>query len=506
MFVEIEKNQGVTELSVDRLIKDSRDDEDGFTPNDAIGVLRRTNHIANIKQVIKEINKFKTLEERLAFKDFVISAVDGRETSPETFDMLYMLAREGGYNKEFFEAYNNPKQYDITYCNLKNIKFLRKDNDGKIVQDLREYDRLVCDYSDYTKYAVVEHIKYACKECCYQNGSQVNVTADEDNYIGTEIFRFENVDYVTHSIQDDVKTVEYTDCKSVDLDVRVYKDSEDELDIIAKNVGSLRVVCRSDCEAKKIKFNCDTVSNLSIYARDLSGVEFENIEGLEHVYFSGCYNFSGKLEQLKGAKKITFFECNNFPENLDLSAFDEVSILCGGYADSSKPKGIKFKDGAKVSIIPTSQPNPDFLGDTKYYKIEIQPHVDFSKCSEVTLGGSLAQYDKLSFGEGAKVKFERVSAYPKVLDISMCDEVKLYPFNNDIDLFNEVILRDMAQLEDIVVKNFNADKQEEVRRKLKSKVTFVDDKKHVSEEEKQPVSEKNKNKYNKWAKWFGLVR
>ena len=39
MFIPIEKNQGVTELSVDRLIKDSRDDEDGFTPNDAIEVL-----------------------------------------------------------------------------------------------------------------------------------------------------------------------------------------------------------------------------------------------------------------------------------------------------------------------------------------------------------------------------------------------------------------------------------------------------------------------------------
>jgi hypothetical protein len=63
----------------------------------------------------------------------------------------------------------------------------------------------------------------------------------------------------------------------------------------------------------------------------------------------------------------------------------------------------------------------------------------------------------------------------------------------------------MAQLEDIVVKNFNADKQEEVRRKLKSKVTFVDDKKHVSEEEKQPVSEERRTG-SRLAKWFGLVR
>ena len=505
MFIPIEKNQGVTELSVDRLIKDSRDDEDGFTPNDAIEVLRRTNHIANIKQVIKEINKLKTLEERLAFKDFVISAVDGRETSPETFDMLYMLAREGGYNKEFFEAYNNPKQYDTTCCNCKTIKFLRKDKDGKIEQDLSEYDKLVCDYSECTKHAVDEKIKYACKECCYQNANRLEVEANGDNYIGTEIFRFDNVNHIEHIVYDDVKTVEYANCKSVDLTMRTGNRGGDDLEIIAKNVGSLSVARRSDCDAKKIKFNCDAVSNLSIYAMDLNDVEFENIEGLEYVYFSGCYNFSGKLEQLKGAKKITFFECNNFPENLDLSAFDEVSILCGGYADSSKPKGIKFKDGAKVSIIPTSQPNPDFLGDTKYYKIEIQPHVDFSKCSEVTLGGSLAQYDKLSFGEGAKVKFERVSAYPKVLDISMCDEVKLYPFNNDIDLFNEVILRDMAQLEDIVVKNFNADKQEEVRRKLKSKVTFVDDKKPVIEGEKQPVSEERRTG-SRLAKWFGLVR
>ena len=159
-------------------------------------------------------------------------------------------------------------------------------------------------------------------------------------------------------------------------------------------------------------------------------------------------------------------------------AFDEVSILCGGYSDSSKPKGIKFKDGAKVSIIPTSQPNPDFLEDTKYYKIEIQPHVDFSKCSEVTLGGSLAQYDTLSFGEGAKVKFERVSAYPKVLDVSMCDEVI---FGSSCADFNKIIVRDMEQLEDIAKKSYKDEKEQMyLLSKLKKKAKFVNEEKSTS--------------------------
>jgi hypothetical protein len=386
-----------------------------------------------------------------------------------------MLAREGGYNKEFFEAYNKPKQYDIEYCNLKTIGFLRKDNDGRVVQDLREYDRLICDYSEYTKYAVVEQIKYACKECCYKKTSRLKVTADETAYIGTEIFRFENVDYVTHSIQDDVKTVEYTDCKSVDLDVHVYKDCEDELDIIAKNVNYLSVGYSGRGCDRKINFNCENVDCLVLIAVPYSCLD---------------------LTTLEGVKKVCLGTYKSFSEVMDFSCVDEVKI--SGSTNQyfmSNVKEVKFKDGAKVQV--------NIGKGVEYAQLPVG--FDLSNCSEVDLCCQLGKFETMRFREGAKVKFSSVKEFPKVLDVSMCDEVAINFF--EFEHLNEVILKDMAQLEDILAKNLVPEAQEKMRNILKRKVTFVNGEKPVIEEdqpinEEQPVKKKMKIG-SKWEQWFG---
>jgi hypothetical protein len=141
--------------------------------------------------------------------------------------------------------------------------------------------------------------------------------------------------------------------------------------------------------------------------------------------------------------------------------------------DTYKLKGIKFKEGATVCISPASWDDPDGYGPITYHDIEIPPHIDFSKCSELTLGGSFAQYDTLSFGEGAKVNFVWVKKFPKVLDVSMCDEVI---FRRKIDNVNNVIFKDMAQLEDVAKKSCmygNEKEQKQFLSKLKKKAKFV---------------------------------
>ena len=78
---------------------------------DAIEILGMTNHYAYINSVIRIISKLPK-EEQLNYKDFVIGAVDGRETSKAIYERLQAFADEYGYSDEFILAKNKEKIYD----------------------------------------------------------------------------------------------------------------------------------------------------------------------------------------------------------------------------------------------------------------------------------------------------------------------------------------------------------------------------------------------------------
>ena len=294
-------------------------------------------------------------------------------------------------------------------------------------------------------------------------------------YIGAEKFRFDNVEGVDFSAGSTTNFVEFVDCKSASFGVSGSfdgdKDAEKEINLTARNVDSLTISKKYYTRVKHVKCDFDNVANLSVFGMDLENIDLENIKGVEYIFFSGCSNFSEKLERIKGVKRICLFECSEYPENLDLSAFDEVSLICTGYSDINEMKGIKFKEGATVCISPASWDDPDGYGPITYHDIKIPPHIDFSKCSELTLGGSFAQYDTLSFGEGAKVNFFNVQKFPAVLDVSMCGEVVFDRLNADV---NQIIFKDMAQLEDVAKKSCKDEKeQKQFLSKLKKKAKFV---------------------------------
>ncbi len=443
MFVEITKKDNNSPIGMDALFKKQR--EEGITPEFAMEVLESTNHYGNIKKVAKYILSLETVEERLAYKDFVISAVDGRETTPDGFDMLYMLARDGGYNKEFFEAYNNPKQYDINYCNLMTQTIICKSEHDDLPQDVREFDRVVLDYSVYTSGRANPSIEFACKECCFKNISNIRVSQHAKGYIGAEKFRFSNIGSVEHHIGEGTKFVEYTDCGFVKFDVyNNNRHNAEDSEIVGKNVDKILMLHNGFWQERNIKCNFENVSELELCDFDLSLTD---------------------LNSFKGLKNISFRYCSDFPKKLDFSSLDSVSMLCKSNSRFECVEEIKFKEGAKFCM------EPYIFDDGGTDKIEIPPHIDFSKCSEVTLSGSLAQYDTLSFGEGAKVNFVWVEKFPKVLDVSMCDEVI---FRRKIDNVNNVIFKDMAQLEDVAKKSCKDEKeQKQFLSKLKKKAKFV---------------------------------
>ena len=451
MFVEITKKENNSPIGMDALFKKQRDNG-GITPEFAMEVLQSTNHYGNIKQIARHILSLETPEERLAYKDFVVSAVDKRETTPDTFKMLYGLACEGGYDVEFFNAFIKPKEYDKDYCNFKTLNVVCKNRHDELPQDVREYDRVVFDYSEYTEQRAYPSIKFACKECYFKDVPIITVEQDSRSFIEAEKFKFSNIGGVEYTCDYSTNSVEFVDCTSVTCCIHGDRNStnDKDLEVTARNLERLSLVEKYFKTDRFIKGNFDNVSRLSLYGLDLRYVDMSSI---------------------KGVKRIDFYDCTNFPENLDLSAFDEVYMTCRGYSDINQVKDIKFKDGAKVSITPEAQPDPDGYDPPTYYNIKIPACIDFSKCSEVILGGSLEQYDTLSFSEGTKVEFERVTKYPKVLDVSKCGEVTI---NRYIDNVNEIIVRDMAQLEDIAKKSRTVEKeQKQVLSQLKKKATFV---------------------------------
>ena len=453
MFVEIIKKENNSPTGMDALFKRQR--TIGITPEFAMEVLESTNHYGNIKQVAKHILSLETLEERLAYKDFVVASVYGRETTPEGFRMLYTLACEGGYDKEFFEAYNKPKEYTKDYCSMKTFNFARV-GDERISENLREYDRLIIDYSEYRKNMCSEIYQYGCRENWFQNAKTLRVRKDKDGYIDAVRFRFDNIKTLDFTTEDDVKLVDFIDCGNVDFRLFMnYAIRNNDLKLNLKNVNYFSMSKSGGSRNINIDMRCENVDTMALYGVSLK----EN-----------------GLGEFDGVKKLKLVNCKDFPEVFDVSDVDEVYMSCSGCSDINLVKEIKFKEGAKVCIMPETEPDPDGLYPVSYYNIKIPAHIDFSKCSEVTLGGSLAQYDTLSFCEGAKVNLELVTDFPDVLDISMCSEVSIGA--SKVDRIKEIIVRDKEQLDEIAKLVRSDEKSQKLfASKLKKKAKFVNEEK-----------------------------
>ena len=108
MFFEI-TNKDLSVTQIGEVIAEKK--KNGLTPEDAIEILGMTNHYTHIKSVITEINKLST-EYRLAYKDFVVGAVDSREVSDENYGQLLRLADEGNYYLEFRTSNMKEKCYE----------------------------------------------------------------------------------------------------------------------------------------------------------------------------------------------------------------------------------------------------------------------------------------------------------------------------------------------------------------------------------------------------------
>ena len=117
MFVAI-NNKDMNIYNVDEWIKNIRNANDGIiSPEFAMDILSKTNHLANIKVVLKNIKEKCATPEKIApYKEFILSCVDGREMSPQTLENLNELADLCGSKDELEKINKKYKYYDTKAC------------------------------------------------------------------------------------------------------------------------------------------------------------------------------------------------------------------------------------------------------------------------------------------------------------------------------------------------------------------------------------------------------
>ena len=137
-FVFIENN-GDSICKTDYWIKKTRNEskDEKITPDFAMQVLTKTNHSGHIKTILYNIGeKCASIKDRLEYKEFVLSAVDGREQTKEIKEYLRDLAVEAEYVKEFDEADGRDKFYGTKEINGSFVK-INASNSNLLQQDAR---------------------------------------------------------------------------------------------------------------------------------------------------------------------------------------------------------------------------------------------------------------------------------------------------------------------------------------------------------------------------------
>ena len=405
MFVEIKKEEGITPITVDVWIKKSR--VDGFTPKEAMQVLKWSNFYGNIKLVIKEISRCETLEERLAFKEFVLSAVDGRKVTPEVFEGLFRLAQEGGYAKELLDVYSKEKIYgerDINVCafidGITNIEEYKNKGVLRSNENLSKYDIFIgstkADF-EYMAFRSTTPMDYRYvnypKRCKFRGTLKVKFDASYD-YSQIEILEFRRVNEVDFSfVKKMPKNIDVSDCDTVNFD-------------------GVDLSGYSDLRFK--------VGAQITFGRGTKFPEVLDLSMLDEVNLSRCDLGNVKEVKFKKGAKVRLNMAKNLPANIDFSGLKKISL---NGCDLANIKEVRFCEGADVDLS-YAKNIPSYVDISKLSKVDLTGSnfaldVDLSNLDVIDLTGyDLSNWDSLNIKEGAKVCLHGAKNFPKKLDLS----------------------------------------------------------------------------------------
>jgi hypothetical protein len=448
-FVKIE-NLIKNPVEIEAWMKKERN-SNGFSPLFAYEVLKKTNHYANLKFVIKEILK-KPEEERFLYKSFVLSAIEGRLHSENVHEGLRKLAEEGGYLREFNRLNSRRKVYWPQSCKVAYAYY--ENDEGLKVANWGEFDTLCIrnkgddedterdDWALYNARGAVALDKHAVlpRYCDIKNIPRVvwggcDLSRVKDIRVGYSTgVHFESVvlnEYVL-KIAKKNPNIYFYDCdfgKMRDKRLEFAKDAE----VTLYNSRNLPMVidCSHGYSFKTDLKSYDGVKEI-IFGKDC-GVNFREVGVLPETFrFNKCLeielnacNFENVREfNLNGVWRLSISFARNVNCEIDFSQCKEVSLTNFEY-----DKKVEFAEDSEVDL----------------YKTKLLGGADFSKCKSITL--SYFDFNTLKGQKLENCKSLKVTHcvnIPEELDVSDIESVGFYGQN--FRAMNKITFKDNAKV------------------------------------------------------------
>ena len=377
---------------VEKWINDTRKANGGvISPEFAMEILSKTNHLAHIKKVLSNIKEKCDTPEKIApYREFILSCVDGREMSADALKMLHELAKECGCGDELKSINNKkPKFYGKFDCD--NVAIVKSREE---LEELEGENLTV--YFDAGKVELRGCDLSKMKALKFREGADVDLWNAKNLPKDLDVSMCSNVDLGCCDLRGlNLKFREGAEVKLLggvnlpkDLDVSMCS----KVDFIGCDLEGLNLKFREGADVKLLgcinlpkDLDVSMCSKVDLGRCDLEGLNLKFREGAE-VYLD---------------------EAKNLPKDLDVSMCSKADL---SFCNLREIKELKFKDGAIVNLRGAENLPEDL-------DISMCDEVDFRQCMLIGI-------KKLKFKEGAKVNFMYARYLPKELDVSMCNWVK----------------------------------------------------------------------------------
>ena len=386
-FVKID-NLSQSPIDIDAWMKKERNSK-GFSPLFAYEVLKKTNHYANLKLVLREIFR-QPQEDHFLYKSFVLAAIEGRVHSKEVYDGLHKLASEGGYLREFHKADEVRKVYYSKSCKVFYPSYLA----GKtLTNPSLNYDT-ICIKSD-------------------------NVEAFDDSESGTfyrgltfgEDSVLPQYSYIQGFYKVSFEGCDLSKAESISLqkDTEVYFENIEIGDYFYKVANENKVVYTYGVDFDKIR------NQKLEFGQDVEVYIYNSRNLPEYIDLSKVRAFRGDTTSYEGVKEIVLGKyvtaywngSNCLPEVIRLNGCKDVEI-------------------SKCSFKNVKEFNINDVGRIRFKSIEDLDscEIDFSKCMSVELFDCLYNRSGVKFAKGSDVTLGNVWV-PVGTDCSECEKLNI---------------------------------------------------------------------------------
>ena len=373
MFVKID-NVDMDVFKVEEWINTNRDANGGvISPKFAMEILVKTNFYGNIKKVINHIKK-NCLDENgelvkdkvLAYKDFILSCVDGREMSQQALEVLQDLSDACGIREEFDEINDKePKEYDKNECYRVMVKTEEElkaleGEDLRIFFDADKVDLYHCDLDK------VKKIKFR-EGACVELGWPTNMPKDLDvsmcssvdlygcNLEGLHLKFREGAEVRLNYVSGLPKDLDVSMCSKVNLSDCNLEGLELKFREGAKIILNRATNLPKDLDVSmcsEVNLGGCNLEGLDLKFREGAEVYLSDVESLpkdldvsmcSKVDLSGC-NLEGLELKFREGAEVLLHGAYNLPKDLDVSMCYKVD---SGYCNLSGVEKITFRDKAQ---------------------------------------------------------------------------------------------------------------------------------------------------------------